>query len=38
MIPQNPIAVLVMATLVALVYGLILGIRALVRVIKERIK
>lgn len=38
MIPQNQIAVLVVATLVALVYVLSLGIRALVRVIRERIK
>ena len=38
MIPQNPIAVLVMATLVALVYVLFLGVCALVRVIKESIK
>ena len=38
MIPQNPIAVLAMATLVAVVYFLFLGIRALVRLIRERIK
>ena len=38
MIPQNPIAVLVVATLVAVVYGMFVGVCALVLVIRKRIK